>query len=250
MESQPPHTDPLIVDCYAGDGPKDWSALVAAGPPWHGAILKATQGTYYRDTGWLAPNWTSVRAAAGARYGVDWFRGAYHYLDVRLDGAEQADYFLGAIERAGGWGTGDLWPMVDVERAGQRAGITADRVVRAVTSFVDRIAKCTGREVMLYGGSWLAEVGVMKRMGCSHLAVARYTRTLPTFVYERIGWDRASLALWQYCGDGEASLVGYPTEAPGCGKVDISALVLPGGLAALRGSLTRLSENYPASTHH
>ena len=38
--------DPLIVDCYQGDGPKYWPKLAAAGAPWHGAILKATQGTY------------------------------------------------------------------------------------------------------------------------------------------------------------------------------------------------------------
>jgi hypothetical protein len=87
---------------------------------------------------------------------------------------------------------------------------------------------------LLYGGSWLADLGITTRMGCARLAIARYTPQLPVHVYERIGWDRASLALWQYCGDGVGYLAGYPREAPGCGRVDISALVLPGGLAALR----------------
>lgn len=228
-------TDPLIVDVYAGDGQKNWHALASAGPPWHGVILKATQGTYYNGGSWFAPNWRTVREAGGQRYGYDWFRGAYHYLDTKLDGAAQADYFLDTIERAGGWGHGDLWPMMDVERAGQRVGTSAQQVIDVGNGFSGRIKQRIGRETMLYGGSWLADLGIKDHMGCARLAIARYTPTLPAVVYERIGWDLARLALWQWCGDGVGYLAGYPTEAPGCGRVDISALVLPGGLAALRG---------------
>jgi GH25 family lysozyme M1 (1,4-beta-N-acetylmuramidase) len=226
--------DPLIVDVYQNDGPKDWQALAAVGPPWHGAILKATQGTYYDGAAWFDSNWRAVSAAGGARYGVDWFRGAYHYLDIRIDGAAQADFFLKAVARAGGWDAGDLWPMVDVERAGQRGEINAARIIDCVTAFVERVRDSTGRDTMLYGGSFLAEQGITERMGAKWLAIARYTPTLPSMVITRIGWDLASLALWQYCGDGVAELSGYPREAPGCGKVDISALVLPGGIATLR----------------
>jgi GH25 family lysozyme M1 (1,4-beta-N-acetylmuramidase) len=234
-------TDPLIVDVYSGDGPKDWAALAAAGPPWHGAILKATQGTYYRDTAWLATNWRSVRAAGGVRYGVDWFRGAYHYLDVRQGGLAQADAFLAAIDYAGGWGGGDIWPMVDVERAGQREVTSTAQVIDCVQAFADAIKSKLGRETMLYGGSWLADLAIASRMGCSWLAIARYTPTLPTYVVTRIGWDLSRLALWQYSGDGVAYLAGYPREAPGCGKVDISALVLSGGTEALRGRLASMT---------
>lgn len=230
-------TDALIVDVYQGDGQKNWSALASAGAPWHGAILKCTQGTYYRGTEWFGPNWKSVGSAAGDRYGVDWFRGAYHYLDVRQEGSVQADAFLDAVERAGGWGRGDLWPMVDVERAGQRETTASQQVIDCVGAFVGRTHQRTGRETMLYGGSWLADLAITSRMGCRWLAIARYTPTLPAHVYERIGWDRACLTLWQYCGDGLAYLTGYPREAPGCGKVDISALVLPGGISALRSQL-------------
>jgi GH25 family lysozyme M1 (1,4-beta-N-acetylmuramidase) len=233
-----PDIDALLVDVYQGDGGKDWAALAAAGPPWHGAILKATQGTYYRDTAWLAPNWRAVRAAGGARYGVDWFRGAYHYLDVRQPGGDQADAYLAAVDYAGGWGPGDLWPMVDVERAGQREATSSQQVIDCTGAFVARVTAATGREVMLYGGSWLADLAITARMGCAWLAIARYTPTLPVHVYERIGWDRDHLVLWQYCGDGTSYLAGYPREAPGCGKVDISALVLPGGISAFRTHLT------------
>ncbi len=229
--------DPLIVDVYVGDGAKDWRALAAAGAPWHGAILKATQGTYYRGAEWFDAQWRGVRAAGGERYGVDWFRGAYHYLDVRQGGGVQADAFLAAVDHAGGWGLGDLWPMVDVERAGQRETTSTQPVIDCVGSFVQRVGHATGRDVMLYGGSWLYDLAITVRMGCRWLAIARYTPTLPTYVYQRIGWDREHLALWQYCGDGLGYLAGYPREAPGCGRVDISALVLPGGIERLRSLL-------------
>lgn len=229
--------DPLIVDVYQGDGPKKWRELAAAGPPWHGVIIKATQGLYYHPAAWLHTNWMEIHEAGGGRCGLDWFRGAYHYLDVRQDGAAQADYFLSAINTAGGWARGDLWPMVDVEHAGQRTIGSSYQVIDCVRNFATRVHDVLGRDVMLYGGSWLAELSITSRMCCKYLAVARYTQTLPTFVYERIGWDRASLALWQYCGDGVGYLSGYPREAPGCGKVDISAMVLPGGLSALRLAL-------------
>ena len=236
-------TDPLIVDVYPGDGHKDWRALAAAGPPGHGVLLKATQGTYYHDATWFGANWRELREAGGARYGVDWFRGAYHYLDVRLGGTPQARYFLDSIERAGGWDHGDLWPMVDIERAGQRADTDAARVVDCVEAFTQLVTRETKRDVLLYGGSWLAELGIRSRMGARWLAVARYTPTLPPLTVTRIGWDLANLALWQYCGDGQAALAGYPREAPGCGRVDISALVLPGGIEALRKQLP--AENAP-----
>lgn len=62
---------------------------------------------------------------------------------------------------------------------------------------------------------------------------------LQHLVYERIGWDPESLALWHYCGDGTAYLAGYPIQAPGSGRIDVSAMVLTGALSALRGYLSR-----------
>jgi len=55
----------------------------------------------------------------------------------------------------------------------------------------------------------------------------------------RTGTDYEHLAFWQYDGDGESYLAGYPREAPGCGKIDISAMVMAGGLAEMRAGLRR-----------
>lgn len=235
----PPATDPLLVDAYAGDGPKDWTTLAAAGLPWAGAWIKATQGVTYNGGTWFRTNWTAVRLAGerAGRYGESWFRGCYHYLNAGLDGDAQATYYLKTVEAAGGWAKGDLWPIVDVERADQTVTLSRSRVIDCVSIFTDRIRKELGRSTMLYGGSWLAELGITSHMGCEWLAVARYTPTLPRMVYERIGWPLEKLVLWQYCGDGFGQLARYPREAPGCGKVDISAVVLAGGLTALRSHL-------------
>ena len=88
-------SDPLIVDVYAGDvaGKPDWSKLVAAGPPWHGAIIKATEGLHYAPP-WFGWNWDAIRSASGSRFGVDFFRGCYHYLRFDLGGIEQARAFI------------------------------------------------------------------------------------------------------------------------------------------------------------
>jgi len=239
-------TDPLIVDAYEGDGRKDWSALADAGRPWCGVILKATQGNYYAGGTWFGGQWRLVElAGVHAHRGGDWIRGAYHYLDVRVKPDDQAAYFLGAIKRAGGLAQGDVL-MVDVERAGQREAIGRQQVIDCVTRFAECIHASTGKGLILYGGAWLAELGIVGHMGCRLLAVARYGETLPSWHYTRLGWELADLALWQYCGVAgggvlepapEHALKGYPRSAPGCGAIDISALVLAGGVEGLRQRL-------------
>lgn len=228
-------TSPLIVDTYAGDldGKTDIAKLVAAGPPWHGYMAKATQGNYYSGGSWFKEHWPKAKDLAGDRYGKDWFRACYHYFDIRIDAKLQADYYLKAVESAGGWSYGDLWPVVDVERAGQRGPISAQLVIDRVTQWTQIVHAATGQRVILYGGSFLRELGVRDHMGCSLAWVARYTETLPVGTYSSIGWDLEHLFAWQGVGDGVGKWK-LPTVAP-IGKVDISAVTIDGGGdAALR----------------
>lgn len=242
-------TSPLLVDVSVYQDraipPAAWAQLAAAGPPWHGVILKATEGR--AGAAWEAPSlawfgrhWPAVRHGGGERYGSSWFRGAYHFLRVREDGAAQADHYLATIERAGGWDVGDLWPIVDVESSRANAGATRAQVEDVTSSWVERVRQRTGRDVVLYAGYWLAELGITSRMGCSWLWYAAYTRTLARATYERIGWDAASLWAWQYAGADArgplAELAGYPHTTP-IGDADISALMLPGGIEATRARL-------------
>lgn len=235
---------PLLVDIFAGDlgGKPDIGKLIAAGMPWCGLLLKATQGDYYSGGEWFRKYWPLTRQLAlnAGRYGnthaaktAPFFRSAYHYYDMKVAPVVQADYFLSKVDRAGGWDVGDLWPMVDVEESGNPGDITGQQIVDAVSAWSARISKVTGRAPVLYGGSYLAEHGVTDHCGCQALIVARYTATLPAFVYQRIGWNVKDLWAWQYCGDGAAYLANYPKACP-MGVTDISVLTIAnGGQAAI-----------------
>ena len=233
-------TAPLIADIYAGDiASPNWLALVMAGAPWHGAIIKATEGTGYLPN-WFLVNWPVIRNVASARYGVDWFRGAYHFLKFNQDGAKQAEFYLRAIERAGGWDLGDFWPIVDVELGSEKNSnqlASAQQIIDCTTAFANKCRSETGRAVMLYGNGAMRDKEIKDRMGCDWLWCPRYTAELPRVIYERAGWTQEQLVLWQYCGDGAGFLKDYPTVTPGLGKEDISALVLSGGIDRLRSLL-------------
>lgn len=238
-------TASTIVDVYQGDGRKDWRAFCAAGAPWIGAIFKATQGTYYRPP-WFAEERRAFLLAAGARHGETMFDGAYHYLDLAIDGTAQADYFWRAVQLAGGEKLGTLWAMVDVERGGQRnRNPSLATVEDCVQGFAARYQLLSGRRPTLYGGELLRSLGVKDRMGCGRSAVALYGSELhgrgesTAQFLARTGTDLAHTMLWQYvAAEGEPSgPASYPRTAPGCGRVDISALVLPGGIATLKSTL-------------
>lgn len=238
-------TSPLFVDVYPGDGRKDWRAFCAAGAPWSGVIFKATQGTRYRYDGWLVNERSAFASAAGERYGVDLFDGAYHYLDLAIGGAAQAEYFVRAVELGGGERLGTLWGMVDVERGGQTvppAQMTRSLIEDRVRSFAARYQQLTGRTPTLYGGELLRSAGVRDRLGCGRSAVALYGAELhgagesTAAFLARTGTDLEHLLFWQYRGTSPQDVgpAGYPLVAPGCGPAcDISAMLLPGGLAAL-----------------
>ena len=239
---------PLVVDTYPddsfGNGEGGWSGaiqrLVLAGRPWCGLILKATEGTYYpknnlhaRD--WFLDNWIRARIYAGVRYGKDWFRGAMHYVRVGEDGIAQADNLLSLVDEAGGWGDGDLWPMLDLESAENPPDATAQQIIDTVVPMAQKIRAATGMTPMLYGNVYPAERGVRDYLGCGTLTVPRYTPTLPAEIYQRIGWLLArppqmpTVWGWQYSGDPEGGkLAGYPTKCPmsATENADITAIIV------------------------
>ncbi len=216
-------TDPLVVDLYAGDlgGRPDLAKLAAAGPPWCGVILKATEGLHYDGGQWFRTFWPMAKDVGEGR--KDWLRGAYHYLRFDQDPHEQADCYLETLDRAGGLADGDLWPIVDVERAGNPDS-SAAQIVDSVSRFAESVSGHTGRDVTLYGGSLLADKHITDHMGCKRLWLARYTASLPQFVYQRIGWRVDELFAWQYSGGEGTYLADYPHMSP-IGRCDISAMV-------------------------
>jgi GH25 family lysozyme M1 (1,4-beta-N-acetylmuramidase) len=220
---------PLIVDVYEGDldGQLDIATLVAAGAPWHGIILKASEGTGYTGGQWFQTHWPEARDLAGDRYCVDWFRGAYHYIRLDHSSEAQIDLYLRTVENAGGWAAGDFWPILDLEHA-NNPDLPAQQIVDKVTEMAQFVRAKTGRDATLYGGSLMFDKGITDHMGCSRLWIARYTATLPAIVYQRIGWQLDDVLMWQYVGDGQGFLEGYPIQSP-IGGVDVSAMLVAGG---------------------
>lgn len=222
--------DPLIVDWYQGDGAVDPQKIVDAGDPWRGIVLKATEGTYYNGGAWLGMYWPAVRRAWGDRYGSTGLRGCYHYLSFSERAQPQADAFLKAMDRAGGFSFGDV-TAVDVERGGQRAQLTKSLVIDTTSAWAQAVHEATGMPVLLYGGELIRSLGITDHMHCEALWTARYAPTLPAETYESMGWRLADLIAWQYAGVGghgqvEASLPDYPTTTP-AGPADISAITMP-----------------------
>lgn len=237
-------TDPIFVDVYVGDKPCDWGAYIAAGPPFHGAIFKLSQGL---DFAYM--DWARVQRApflASQRYGVDLFDGFYHYLTFHQDGRAQAERYWSFMEQLGGEKMGTLWAMVDVERGGQRIPNPSRQMVHdRVGGFAARYLQLSGRQATLYGGELLRSAGVVDLMECGRSAVALYGSELHgkhestiQFLF-RTGTDLTHLLLWQYVSaEGPPTGPdGYPRTAPGCGRVDMSALVMHGGIQALRSKL-------------
>jgi GH25 family lysozyme M1 (1,4-beta-N-acetylmuramidase) len=234
-----PRTSQLIVDVYSGDlgGKPNWQGAAEAANV-VGAIIKATEGTAF-DTQWFNQNWPRVKEVAAERYGQTWFRGAYHFLKFNCDGTAQANFYLDAIDAAGGFDVGDIIPIVDVElgndgkpdehgRVRPRNSnwdASAQQIIDCTTAWAKRVKERSGQEVMLYGNGAMRDKSISDRMGCDWLWIPRYTATLPRNMYERAGWSLDRVAMWQYCGDGAAALAGYPQQIENFGKVDISVLL-------------------------
>lgn len=219
----------IAVDLYRKElGGKPSMTKILAMPGLHAVLLKCTQGVSY-PTAWFNAYWPAIRALAGERYGDTVFRGAYQYLDFFADPTKQADYYWATVQKAGGWRSGDIIPIVDVENgsSAKQQSASAQQVIDTCTAYANRITELGGRRPMLYGGSALRDRHITDHMGCQKLWCARYTADLPSKTYVSIGWSLPEVWGWQYGGTGpaqRAKLVGYPKDVPGVGQLDISTI--------------------------
>lgn len=232
----------LFVDLYPLDLGRNppWSVLVNT-PGYVGAIIKAMEGTGYNDGGWFKSNWPAVRDAGGDRYCDTWFRGSYLFLRFASPGADQADAYLRAIDEAGGWDTGDLLPVIDVELGGAKnpnRKASAQQVIDCTTACAERLKEQTGKRVMLYGRGAMRDLSITDHMGCDVVWNPAYTATMVRNGLQ--SWDLDDIVLWQYCGDGTAAFPKLPHSVPGFGhgKVDISVYIQ----GAEKPTLERLRE--------
>lgn len=238
-------TDLLAIDLYTGDRPVDWSAFLAAGPPWFLAVFKLTEGTNYHYSPWAYKQRQPL--VRHERYGRDLFDGFYHYLLFHQSGAAQADWAWSHVEAVGGELAGTVPLMIDVERGGQQISNPSRQQIQDVAgACFARYHDLSGRDATCYGGELLRATGA-RDFGAGRYWVALYAaelhgrgETTAQFL-ARTGTDLAHLLGWQYASAEGAATgpTGYPREAPGVGRVDISALVLPGGLDAIKALCQR-----------
>jgi GH25 family lysozyme M1 (1,4-beta-N-acetylmuramidase) len=215
---------PCIVDASVQDGvtPAKVAQLIAAGYPWAGIILQASNGLTSWGS-WFNSCWAAARATS--RYGVDWMRCAYHYLRVDENSSDQADLHLATVQAAGGFGPGDIWTAVDVERGEQPADATKAQVEASINGFADRIMQRTGRATMLYAGSYTRGLGITSLLNCKLLWYPQWNPTLNWSTVASMGGSIADTLLWQVVGDNSNTApVGYPRQSP-IGPLDYSVMV-------------------------
>jgi Glycosyl hydrolases family 25 len=208
-----------------------------------GIMLKASEGWRTTEhwsidsTQWFLARWPQVLTAAGDRYADTFFRGAYHYLvfdPKRVQ--DQVDFYLANVAAAGGWGVGDLVPIVDVERgkASSANASASSALVEDVTSgFIAAVTAATGQPVMLYGRGAMRDLHITSRMGATYLWNPSYTASMHSAADQ--GWPTSDL--WQYT-DGKTNHTPYLTHAPGLGAVDASISLAP-DLDTLRATIIR-----------
>ena len=201
------------VDFGHGLGDPEWGAL-ALDPRTVFAILKVSQGMAEWPK-WFGKQWPLARMCWGSRYGVSGFRGAYVFI-VPGDGAAQCDNALEQIDKAGGWGDGDMPLAMDIEGNAWNDDKTLRR--RVSMQFAERYHKRTGRLAMFYGNG---DIGIGPDDGFDLMWTPHPKRLA--------GWPVDRFALYQYAGldDGKTSYYdpsnsaarkGFPLRIKGWGS--------------------------------
>lgn len=227
----------FVADVYELDlGPAPNFFALANAPNMVGVVLKATEGVSYLPT-WFEVNFRRAKSAGGPRYGASWFVGAYHYLRANAGGSAQADFYLQAVDKAGGWDDGTMSPICDLEG---HEWSSSQQIIDISESFSSRIKQQTGQAPILYAGSLIRDLKITNRMGYRALWTPRLSMIAA-------GWPLADYCMWQYAGDGKlydpaAPSGGFPLAIPNWGATDMSVVMQNGeaakDLSAVRSALT------------
>jgi hypothetical protein len=239
----------IITDIYPhdlGENPpfNILPGMVVDGKEVVGCVVKASQGVAWgkQYEEWFNRSWQKIREVAGDRYGVDFFRGCYHYLIFQQDGAKQADYFCDLVDAAGGWGNGDLMPWMDAEEADQgpqwvqknlenaTASVLeqlSDQLTACATAFIKRFKERTGLRIAVYGRGIFRDLQMTScKFGSDSTVNPSYTATISPM--DNYGVPLDDISLWQVQGTppgNKVLLPGYPAVLPGWGQQDYSVYI-------------------------
>jgi lysozyme len=240
----PPGTTVEGIDVYDGQGTINWTKVKAGGREF--AFIKATQGDYNTQKTFDA-NWTGSKAA-----GV--MRSPYHFFDPTIDGIKQANHFLATVQAAGGFATGDLAPMLDIEcpissdqatadgpngknceYTGNSGWVDSATMAQRIFDWLNTVEQATGRKAILYSYvSWFSSVMFTDaRLAQYPLFIASYNNcpTVPAPWSSTVFWQYSATTGVSGIGDGMCTA----SDMSGCCDVDrfIGTLGQLGGLGQM-----------------
>lgn len=168
------------VDVSRWQGTIDWARVAGAGQAF--GIARVSDGLNTRDAT-FATNWAAMK-----RHGL--VRGVYQFFRPTQGAVAQADLLVDAVEAAGGFGPGDLPPVLDLE---VRDGLTAAQVNAQADAWLARVTQRTGMRPIIYTspGFW-NPLGAAAKGDSNELWVAHWGVSQPTLPG---GWR--SWLLWQ-----------------------------------------------------
>jgi lysozyme len=190
------------------------------------AFVKATQATDYVDNKFTS-HWTGAKQA-----GI--LRGAYHFIDPRVDGRRQAEHFLNTVKME----PGDLPPVLDLEdlpattpapkaAAGRKSGQagTGQKAARAAAAnalaansqmvacaevWLRTVEQETGRKPIIYSGPAFLGSRMTDARGAPPAWAPEYMLWLANYLNHPIGDNDLPLqpkgwapwTFWQYSESG------------------------------------------------
>ena len=194
------------VDVSVSDNTVSWSSVQGSGKGF--AFAFATQGDYHTD-GQFATNWGGIKAAG-------MLRSATHFFDPTIDGITQANYFLAALNGAGGSDKWDLPATLDLEcptssvqvsaspnceSTGNSGWVTTSVLVQRVFDWLNTVQAATGKRPVIYTyPSWLSDVDF------ADLRLARYPLYIASIAScANVPSPWATATFWQYSLSGTVS---------------------------------------------
>jgi GH25 family lysozyme M1 (1,4-beta-N-acetylmuramidase) len=195
----------------------DWLAVAAAGKTF--TYIKASE-----DIDFVDPNYAANRAAAGAAGLVV---GAYHFAqpDATVgDAAAEADHFVDTARPV----TGDLLPVLDLERTG---GLSPADLTAWVRAYLERIDERLGVHAVIYCSpnfwtNYLGDTTWFANNGYAVLWVAHWTTaavpTVPGGAWGANGWT-----FWQYTSSGVVPGIAGRVDLDRYNGSNLSAVRIP-----------------------
>ena len=185
----PPPSYTWGPDVSSYQGSVAWSSVAASGASF--AFTKATEGLTITDSQFAA-NWAGI-AAAGLP------RGAYHFGHPCNQGAQEATYFVNAVQAQGVLQSADML-VLDIETpcSNPPDGSIANYCV----NFINQVAQLTGSSnLLIYTGAWFwnPNTGGSSALSDYALWVSGYTSSPPM----PGGWN--SWTYWQYTDSNSVS---------------------------------------------